>query len=128
MWARVCVSFVLISLPLPPTHQAPAEQLTVVFKAIGDNYQTFKLTNVACELAITPSTFLILSHSHSHARSHTYMSQPCPAPAWPNQPAGPQASTGHKIKILVILFAITMGSFFAKIHRNPTHARFYFHF
>ncbi len=56
------------------------------------------------------------------------MSQPCPAPAWPNQPAGPQAFTGQKIKILVISFAITMGSFFAKIHRNPTHARFYFHF
>ena len=125
---RVYVSFVLISLPLPPTHQAPAEQLTVVFKAIENNYKTFKLTNVDCKLAITPSTSLILSHSHTHARSHTYMSQPCPAPAWPSQPAGPQASTMLKIKVLVISLAITMGSFFTKIHRNPTHARFYFHF
>jgi hypothetical protein len=56
------------------------------------------------------------------------MSQPCPAPAWPNQPAGAQASTGHKIKILVISLAITMGSFFTEIHRYPTHARFYFRF
>jgi hypothetical protein len=49
----VCVFFVIISLPLPPTHKAPAEQLTVVFKAIEDNYKTFKLTNVECKLAIS---------------------------------------------------------------------------
>ena len=64
---------------LPLTHQAPAEQLTVVFKAIADNYYTFKLTDPACKLVIILSTSLILSHSHTLALSHPYvLSQPYP--------------------------------------------------